>query len=265
MYSKVENDKALPSVILAKALLERVGITENLFDFFGNDKEFKFLDLKERSASLSIFDEEKAKSIIEEMKSLDISGDRLVNQEIQLLSNIFAPDSKEKTEKFLSIIEVTQKDFSFEELGRPLTNTEFAIVQHYIRGLFKTNNDDSIGQGIDICLRLIKYYESLNYDITQYRVNLPMLYMIVAPNLQKQGRAYELESICLKCKTELMQSHIYIKAAIMLEYFLLKKKDNKSSLNDIETVYYAFKLTVRHKKLIESVSSKFSKLGIELS
>lgn len=267
MYSKVENDKALPSVILAKALLERVGITENLFDFFGNDKEFKFLDLKERSASLSIFDEEKAKSIIEEMKSLDISEDKLVNQEIQLLSNIFAPDSKDKTEKFLSIIEETQKDFSFEELGRPLTNTEFAIVQHYIRGLFKTNNDDSIGQGIDICLRLINYYESLNYDITQYRVNLPMLYMIVAPNLQKQGRAYELESFCLKCKTELMQSHIYIKASIIYYWQIYKYtlQSDPALEKEIRSNCYALKLFIKNDIVLRGVRNKVTSIGIQLT
>mgnify|MGYP002855029501 CR=1 FL=1 len=267
MYSKVENDKALPSVILAKALLERVGITENLFDFFGNDKEFKFLDLKERSASLSIFDKEKAKSIIEEMKSLDISDDKLVNQEIQLISNIFAPNSKIKTEKFLSIIEETQKDFSFEELGSPLTNTEFTIVQHYIRGLFKTNNEDSIGQGIDICLRLIKYYESLDYDITQYRVNLPMLYMIVAPNLLKKGKIYELENIFLKCKTELMQNHVYIKASIIF-YWLMHKYTLHSDpdlVKEIRSNCYGLKLFIKNDMVFQSVKNKVKSIGIQLT
>lgn len=263
-YSKIENDKEMPSVILARALLERVGITENLFDFFGNEEEFKYADLSEKIGGLSLWDAENAKNIIDAMEKLKMSSDKLVKQEIIFLETIFS-DNNNKTFRFMENLKITKVDFKFSKLDSPFTNMEFNIVQHYIRSVLK--REDSAEQGIKEILMLARYYESLDYDITQYRVNLPMMYMIVSPYLRKEGKNTELETLYLKCQNALMQSYIYIKASIMLECLLYKYKlhDDKTIVNSIKIVYYALKLSVKSKQIIDSIDNKFIEAGVVLS
>ena len=265
-YSKIENDKAMPSVILARALLERVGITENLFDFFGNEEEFKYADLSEKIGALSTLDTGNAKEIIDKMKALKISSDKLINQEIIFLKTVFS-DSNNKSVQFMEGLKVTKADFEFKNIDSPFTNMEFDIVQHYIRCVLK--KEDSAEQGIKEMLMLVKYYESLDYDITQYRVNIPMLYMVMAPHLQKSNNIDEFEKLYIKCKDELMQNHIYIKASIVLEYMILQHKmriiTNLSDSNIIKIAYYAMKLSATNSLITDSIDNKLLDANIMLT
>ena len=164
-------------------------------------------------------------------------------------------------------LKVTKADFEFKNIDSPFTNMEFDIVQHYIRCVLK--KEDSAEQGIKEMLMLVKYYESLDYDITQYRVNIPMLYMVMAPHLQKSNNIDEFEKLYIKCKDELMQNHIYIKASIVLEYMILQHKmriiTNLSDSNIIKIAYYAMKLSATNSLITDSIYNKLLDANIMLT
>ena len=268
-YSKIENDCVLPSVIMARNLLERAGITENIFDFFGNDDEFKYADLVEKISSLSLLDKDKADELLDEMKQLKISKNKLVEQEILFFKAIYSCDGDELESQLLNAMSITKENFTLDKIGGELfTNTEFNIIQHYTRSLLK--NTDKVKKGIEVAEALIKHYSTLGYDITQCRITIPMLLFISAPYLRRANMVSNLEAIYNMTTRPLMQYNVAIKASIYMDYLLLRLSLTKKSYDkilglELKIAYYSIKLLVLNNNLIQSINERLEQNGISMA
>ena len=264
-YSKIENDRALPTVMLARALLERVGITENLFDFFGNEEEYEYSNLSEKIATLGALEKERAYDLITQLESLKISQEPIGVQEIAFFKSVFIAEKESKSIDLLNALRMTKKDFVFNNISSPLTNIEFNIAQHYIRGLLK--HDDTIQEGICCVNSLIEYYEKLSYDVTQIRTVVPMLFFIVSSYLLKCRKYDELEKIYRKCDMPLMQYYVSIKALITMDYniaLMIEKNhvDRRDIIKKIKQAYFSMKLSTVNDAIEKSIDKKLETYGI---
>ena len=268
-YSKIENDNALPSVILARNLLERVGITENLFDFFGSDEEFRYIDLVEKISALSLLDKDKANEHLKQMQQLKISKYKLAKQEMEFFKDIYLWDGDELESKLLCTMNITKPNFSLEKMGSELlTNTEFNIAKHDIRCLLK--NNDKTEKGIKAAQLLINYYSTLGYDITQCRITLPILMFIIAPYLRKANKVPDLEIIYNMARSPLMQYNVAIKSSIYMDYLILRRSLTEKSYDkvissELKMAYYSLKLSVLNNELIKSIDERLTQNGISMA
>ncbi len=267
-YSKIENDNTLPSVILARNLLERAGIKENLFDFWGNDEEFTFVNLVEKISTLTLYDKDSANIIISEMEKLKIAKEKLVKQEIQFLRATYTCSGDELESQLLNTMKMTKEKFTIEKIGGVFTDTEFNIAQHYARSLLK--NTDKTEKGIEAAKALINHYSALGYDITQNRITIPMLMFVISPYLRQANMLPDLEEIYDRARMPLMQHNVAIKASINMDYLILRlgltKKTYDKTINaDLKMAYYAIKLSFLSKELIKSLDNKLDEIGVSMA
>lgn len=207
--------------MLARSLIERAGVTENLFDFFGNDEEFKYADLSEKIGRLSMWEKDEAKEMLSQIKRLKISDDKLINQEIRFYETILFDDSNDKAQKLMDLLDVTDRKKAFEEKQRVLyTEKEFNIIQHFFRIVLKQG--DNLDRWLDDINSLIGDYSEFCYDYTQLRINVPVLYYVMTPFLRQYNRFEELKEVYSITELPLMQYQLAIKSSIHLDYLLSK-------------------------------------------
>ncbi len=63
-FSKIENDLQPVNAVLAEAILQRVGIFERLFVFFGSSNDFKYQELSDKLSFLNGYEKKEANEII---------------------------------------------------------------------------------------------------------------------------------------------------------------------------------------------------------
>ncbi len=268
-YSKIENDLAKPSVVLARSLIERAGVTENLFDFFGNDEEFKYADLSEKIGRLSMWEKDEAKEMLSQIKRLKISDDKLINQEIRFYETILFDDSNDKAQKLMDLLDVTDRKIAFEEKQRVLyTEKEFNIIQHFFRIVLKQG--DNLDKWLDDINSLVGDYSEFCYDYTQLRINVPVLYYVMTPFLRQHNRFEELKEVYSITELPLMQHQLAIKSSIHLDYLLSKYtqfqgETDANIIKKISIVYHAIKLSTSNEKVITTVRNRINNYGINMT
>lgn len=109
--SKIESDLLKPDIALAEALLQRLGITERIFTFWGNEKEAKLYELKFKLIHSSLLPQESFMEYLQEMDSLIEEKDILYKQEYLSSKALRIDSPNEQIDELMSALHCTLPDF----------------------------------------------------------------------------------------------------------------------------------------------------------
>lgn len=167
--SKIEGRTLQPDIALAEALLQRLGISERIFSFWGNKREVQFYELKFETMHVrSAKQQELIQKNIESMERLAMEKDVLWKQECLVAKAMLTP-SPESLPLLDEALRLTLPDFDIHQiLNYRLSWQELSILNNmaYLYG-----TSDELCKGILYFLQLLEYQKKTPLDI-QMRANI---------------------------------------------------------------------------------------------
>ena len=78
--SKIENDTLQPDIFLARALMQRLGMSDEPFTFYASERETKQYVLERKFVGIERYKSEEIPDLLSEMKQLITKKDRIFEQ-----------------------------------------------------------------------------------------------------------------------------------------------------------------------------------------
>lgn len=168
MLSKIENETLQPNMLLAEALLQRLGISEREFIFWGDARDAEIHELIFKlihsGNTTNTF------NYINKLKAFCTKNDILLKQLIDLfyIANTNTHNLNEKIEQLWRTLSLTLPNFDINcILNYRLSWAELTILNNII-DIYRRTNVPYIG--INYSYQIVKYYDNKKHDIL-YRAN----------------------------------------------------------------------------------------------
>lgn len=115
--SKIENGSLQPDIALTEALLQRLGMTERIFTFWGNERESKLNELKFKLIHTSALSKELSLKYLEEMEQLIEKADRLYYQDYLVAKALENESPANKASELAEALNRTLPDFDIYQIN----------------------------------------------------------------------------------------------------------------------------------------------------
>lgn len=167
--SKIEGKMLQPDIALTEAFLQRLGISERIFIFWGNEREVEFYDLKFYTMHMrSSHQQELISKNIERMEHLSKEKDILWKQEC-LVEKATLTYSPETLPLLTEALQLTLPDFDIHQiLTYRLSWQELSILNNI--AYFHRFSDESSLSNLYF-LQLLEYQRKISLDV-QMRANI---------------------------------------------------------------------------------------------
>jgi len=128
--SKIENGTQEPEIMLAKALLRRLGVSDQLFIFYASAKKARFFELHDKVMNGNKMPAETVEGWLDEMAGLiEESDNQLYRQEYLQDKAMRIEDPKETIAMLLEALHITLPDFDIHRICEyRLSRCELAIL-----------------------------------------------------------------------------------------------------------------------------------------
>ncbi|WP_029675065.1 helix-turn-helix domain-containing protein, partial [Butyrivibrio sp. VCB2006] len=175
MLSKIENCILNPDIIIAGALLNRLGYSERELVFYGNKQESQFNELKLSLSTLPAKSSDYIKKLNELKELAEHTKHPLIKQTYVLFDIRTMPDSSEKETKIKDAIFITLPAFDINKmLNYRLSWVEFSLINQLIKcinNISSTYNTQTYFQQIFLYKEITKpniIYALQLYPVTYY-------------------------------------------------------------------------------------------------
>lgn len=160
--SKIENNSLQPSVALAEALLQRLGMCERIFTFWGDERELRLHELKFNLIHSQRVNHKNRMNDLQQFKKLITEDDTLYYQFYLLEISMTKQNHYQKLQVLYEALSLTLPDFEIEHISDYcLSYLELSILniisQEYL--FTEQRYKSSI-----ICDSLLKYMDNRSYD-----------------------------------------------------------------------------------------------------
>lgn len=165
LLSKIENNLINPDILIACAILNRLGISDEVFTFFGNKEEALFYDLKTKLEYGPHFNRENFSKTLLELNNLAQKTNKVIIKQTALYFTVNHQtlDRNDLFSKLKEVLEMTIKNFDINNLSKyRLSKIEFNIINLMMDCYSKTNNP-SIAR--NYYLQISNYLKTCNIDI----------------------------------------------------------------------------------------------------
>lgn len=161
--SKIENGTQDMDIILAETLLQRLGINDRVFTFYGDERSTNLNELKSKITISPAFDKKIIENLLLKMKSLISNKDTLYQQYILYRHNALEANNVEKEEFLKSTLHTTLPNFNINHiLDYRLSSTELNILNNLSYCYAKHN---SVSNSIQLYHKIFEYLTLINLDI----------------------------------------------------------------------------------------------------
>lgn len=161
--SKIENGSLQPDIFLAEALLQRLGVSERIFSFYGNCNESKINDLKFQL--IHGFQHRNAQAnelLLKEIEKLNNSQNILINQFILLNKALLHSGESDRLDILMQALEMSQPNLDlFADDLSSLSWCEFNILNCIANTLHSVNKRT---ESIQILNKLLAYHKHAAND-----------------------------------------------------------------------------------------------------
>lgn len=206
--SKIENGALLPNVSLAQSLLQRLGLSDTVFSFYGSEHESKLHSLRQQ---LSLFRSSDRTTILEyvnKMLHLCNNTDTFYIQYANYKKATCILDKEKSAEALFQSLRITLPDFTLNTLSTyQLSWLELTILNNY----YNAYRQYSPSKGAFELYKLLDYYEASNLDILEKKRLFSFPLCFLSSVLYKNKRFSELvelapyiSSATIKCSVNSM-------------------------------------------------------------
>lgn len=200
--SKIENDTLMPDILLAEALLQRLGLSENEFEFFGMTDAVKCSELEEKLENIKELTSGEYKIVFDELKQ-QIPENFVLYKQIPVLEDALkSEDHAASIDGLKNALTLSLENFEITNLvDFRLSRLEIVILNYIAREYLL---DDNLIEGARYVYELIAYHERVGTDIILQSQILPETLKLLCYQLYQ----YNSPDIGVKFFKEYDNSHI---------------------------------------------------------
>ena len=187
--SKIENDTLQPNITLSQCLLQRLGISDAVFTFYGNDHEAGLHELRQKLTITRSSDLLTIQNLTEKILQLCDDNDTFYKQYAAYKKANYLPDKEKSAEALLQALRITLPDFTINDIYKyKLSWLELTILNNYCDALC---NCLSFKGTLDL-YKLLEYYDLSNLDILEKKRLFSIPICCLSSALYRQKRFSEL-------------------------------------------------------------------------
>lgn len=129
--SKIENESLQPDIFLTEALLQRLGISERGFTFWGNERESKIYELKFKLTHTRLLTNEQTENYLHQFHSLITKKDNTLMQRYTFDYNLLSSSPEECIQNLHTALAYTLPDFDIRFIyNYHLSHSELSILNN---------------------------------------------------------------------------------------------------------------------------------------
>lgn len=220
--SKIEAGDLQPDIALAEALLQRLGMSERAFTFWGSEKDARFFDLKFKIIHDQLVPKETIQGYLAELERL-VDGENALYRQEYLVDMACQPgDPREKLLQLSEALRLTLPDFDIYNLaGCRLTWQELSILN-----IMAQNYQAAGEQGMATLFysHILNYGEKNRLDVLFLNTFLTNVYYRYCQTLYRQNRHAELIALyeridiaALKCNVNNIGGCLFYYSQVLAE------------------------------------------------
>ncbi len=220
--SKIEAGDLQPDIALAEALLQRLGMSERAFTFWGSEKDARFFDLKFKIIHDQLVPKETIQGYLAELERL-VDGENALYRQEYLVDMACQPgDPREKLLQLSEALRLTLPDFDIYNLaGCRLTWQELSNLN-----IMAQNYQAAGEQGMATLFysHILHYVEKNRLDVLFLNTFLPKVYMRYGQTLYRQNHHAELIALSerinvamLKCNPSNLSGYLFYYSQVLAE------------------------------------------------
>lgn len=246
--SKIENGTLSPSIILAESLLQRLGVSDREFFFFGDKDETLYHELKYKLMIRFYLEETERQRLFKKFSELDLERTPLYKQFYLLHLASATKSETEKMDILWKALSYSIKDFDiFKFYQYRFTWVELTILNNIA---YQYRYTDTPEKGIRLFHKILEYKEMNDIDPLFELTIYPITYHKLSRFFYSIG--YHNNLIDLHCNHNLsILNHNYILAGSYYFYLCQSLFEKNIDKNNKLYVYYACAL----KSIIEDYTS----------
>ncbi len=187
--SKIENGTLYPDIALSQSLLQRLGISDTVFTFYGSEHESALHNLRQQLTRTRFSDTATTQHLTQEMSRLCNDNDSFYLQYVAYKKASSIPDKEKSAKAFLESLHMSLPDFTLNSIyNYRLSWLELTILNNFCNAY----RQYSPSKGIIELYKLLEYYEASDMDILEKKrlFNIPLCNLSAV--LHNQHRFSEL-------------------------------------------------------------------------
>lgn len=220
--SKIEAGGLQPEIALAEALLQRLGMSERVFTFWGNEKDAKFYELKFRIINEPPASREARQNYLAEMERLTDGGNTLYRQEYLVDMALSLEDPWEGIRRLTEALRLTLPDFDIYNLPScRLTWQELSILNN-MASYYQMAGEQWMSPLY--YSHILHYVEKNRLDVLFLNTFLPNVYCRYSQTLYRIKHRDELIALsgridmeALKCSPDNLSGYLFYYAQVLAE------------------------------------------------
>lgn len=204
--SKIENGSLQPDIMLAEALLQRLGMPDRIFTFWGNEKDAKFHDISHIAIHKHTLPKEKIGEYLNEMETLFEKKEILYYQEYLFLKAVKQEKADNRTAGLIQALQLTLPDFDISQIcSYRLTWCELTILNNLAKEYRLTNQTYWCSI---YASQIVAYFEAAKPDIMLQKNILPFTYSIHCRSLYLQKLYHQVLDYTDKINLSILKCNI---------------------------------------------------------
>lgn len=213
--SKIENGTLQPEIILAQTLLQRLGISDLVFTFYGSEREASMQELVTQLAKTKSSDAKTTLQLVSNLESLCTAKDSLYLQYILFKKSTRETEPAKRISGLQQALAVTLPDFDFKYIHtNRLSKTELSILNN----LCSTYVCQNPSVGIQYFYKLVEYYDCVSLDILEKSRFFPITFAMLTRCLYSEKRFSEIKELSKCFSQPEIKNSLYFTGHIFFHY-----------------------------------------------
>lgn len=240
--SKIENETLWPDVLLAETLLERLGISSDIFTFFGDKREAALFELRTRMIRIRKSEYAHMPACISEMSNLITEKDTLYWQYLCFEKALLIDNPIDKMAELEHVLSITLPDFRLYTLSDYcLSRTELTVLNN----LCNTCAENNPVTGIQYFYKNLEYQTHSGIDILLLKNALPVTVSMLTRRLYAQKRPAEILELAKTFSSSVMKSSLYFTGHVYAHYcqVFAGRQEISAAIKFFHYAYYNLALT----------------------
>lgn len=204
--SKIEKRTLQPDIALTEALLQRLGISERIFTFWGSEKEAAFYDLKIKTLQHPAAQNKTINSYIEKMEIMIDEKDSLLRQECLVGRALRLKTSKEKIAGLKEALCLTLPNFDIHQILRYRLSWQELCILNNIGHEYRLTDESCLSTLY--FLQVLEYVKVTKPDILFLKTFLSITYHMHCRNLYHQKLYREILHVSKTININIMKSNM---------------------------------------------------------
>lgn len=248
--SKIENDQLQPDIFLSEALLQRLGVSERVFSFWGNSNYKILYELKSKILNSKLTSLKEQFALLKQFKELLSENNNILLQFYYALSYDFLDESERRIAPLQNALNLTLPDFDILNIN----NYRLSLIELGIIGnIAYEYREISPSKSNLYFSKLLEYRNLSSVNIMFQSLVYPIFIYKYAHSLYHQKYYLQLSNLYTFSVARILKIHLD-----SLGFFTLFFVQALGECNDYKKAFYYGKCAASIERMLELHSNALS-------